>query len=84
MLASSGYVSRVDPMLCIACGECADYCQFGALSLGESSSVVDEQVCMGCGICVSQCAQSALSLEQEPAKGEPLDVDELKAEDHVG
>jgi len=74
MLASSGYLSRVDQELCIACGECVDLCQFGALSLGEFSSVVDEQACMGCGVCVSLCAQGALSLEREPAKGEPLEI----------
>jgi len=30
MLASSGYVSRVDEELCIGCGDCIPYCQFHA------------------------------------------------------
>jgi ferredoxin len=74
MLASSGFVSRVDQEKCIACGDCADHCQFGALTLAEYSSIVDEQSCMGCGVCVSQCAQGALSLERAPAKGDPLEI----------
>jgi len=77
MLASSGYLSRVDDDLCIACGDCAESCQFGALSIGELSVEVDEKTCMGCGVCVSKCAQGALSLERETARGEPLEIQEL-------
>jgi ferredoxin len=77
MLASSGYVCQVDHRLCLACGECNEYCQFGALSLGEAASVVDQEKCMGCGVCVEKCAQGALSLEREVGKGEPLEISQL-------
>ncbi len=74
MLASSGYLNHVDQSLCIACGDCVESCQFGALTLAAHSVSVDEQTCMGCGICVSHCEQGALSLERELVKGEPLEI----------
>jgi ferredoxin len=77
MLASSGYVCRLDEILCIGCGECASSCQFKALSLDGAISIVDEEKCMGCGVCVSHCAQGALSLDRDAAKGEPLEILEL-------
>ena len=79
MLASSGYVSHVDEDRCIGCGDCADFCQFGALTVSDSLALVDSATCMGCGVCVSHCAQSALSLVRDPAKGEPLEIRELIA-----
>jgi Pyruvate/2-oxoacid:ferredoxin oxidoreductase delta subunit len=77
MLASSGYVCRVDEALCIGCGECQAYCQFDALSLVDYHSQVDEAACMGCGVCVSHCEQGALALEREASKGLPLELREL-------
>lgn len=79
MLASSGYVGRVDADLCVGCGVCADFCQFGALSVADGTAAVDAAACMGCGVCVPQCAQEALSLVRDPAKGEPLEICDLKA-----
>jgi ferredoxin len=80
MLASSGYVSRVDADLCVGCGTCAGSCQFGAISFsvdGDGLAVVDAAACMGCGACVSQCAQGALALVRDPGKGEPLEIRKL-------
>jgi len=77
MLASSGYLAQVDPELCDACGDCVETCQFQAISLGESCSVVDEEACMGCGLCVSHCMQGAVTLVLEPSKGVPLEIFEL-------
>jgi len=77
MLASSGYVCRIDAELCISCGTCVDTCQFGALRMGDEAAIVDEQVCMGCGVCVDQCESDAAELVRDPAKGEPLAIREL-------
>jgi len=77
MLASSGYVSRVDADLCVGCGLCADACPFGALSVDGGTAVVDGDACMGCGVCVSHCAQGALSLLRDPARGVPLEIRQL-------
>lgn len=79
MLASSGYVCEVDETLCIGCGECAEFCQFGALSLDGYASAVDRGLCMGCGVCVSKCTEGALSLTRELSRGEPLEIIDLLA-----
>jgi heterodisulfide reductase subunit A-like polyferredoxin len=78
MLAASGYVSQVDETLCKACGECVDFCQFGALSI-KGYTTVDFDLCMGCGVCVSKCAQTAISLKHDSSKGEPLEIHKLMA-----
>ena len=77
MLASSGYVARVDSEPCTACGSCADSCQFAAISVDDGFARIDVSACMGCGVCVSKCPQEAISLLRDPAKGMPLEVREL-------
>ncbi len=77
MLAASGYVAQVHAGLCIGCGTCVDFCQFGALSLEDGFASVDSSACMGCGVCVGKCDQGALSLQRDAAKGTPLEICEL-------
>ncbi len=77
MLASSGYVSVVDPDLCVACELCTDHCPFGAMSMGGALVEIDRVLCMGCGVCVSKCPEGALSLQGDPEKGVPLVLSEL-------
>lgn len=77
MLASSGYVARTHEHLCIACGDCAQACQFGAISVNDCHSAVNASLCMGCGVCVNQCAQGALTLERDSRKGVPLEIEKL-------
>jgi len=80
MLASSGYVAVVDEALCVGCGECADMCQFVAVSVDQGYAVIDGAVCMGCGVCVAHCPQEAIELVRNPAKGEPLEIQKLIAQ----
>jgi ferredoxin len=77
MLASSGYVAQVDADLCAGCGECADDCPFGAISVDNGYAVVDGAACMGCGVCVAHCPQEAITLVRDPARGIPLEIHEL-------
>jgi len=79
MLASSGYVCRVDADLCVGCGFCVDFCQFEALSVNDGWAAVDTDACMGCGVCISKCADGALSLARDPARPVPLEIRELVA-----
>ena len=73
VMASSGYVAEVDAEECAACGDCAEGCPFGAISVDDSARV-DWHACMGCGVCAARCAQEAIGLVRDAAKGEPLDV----------
>jgi ferredoxin len=77
MIASSGYVAEVDEGLCTACGECAEVCQFAAISVDDAFALIDTSACMGCGVCVAHCPQEAISLLRDPTKGEPLEIREL-------
>jgi heterodisulfide reductase subunit A-like polyferredoxin len=79
MVASSGYVAEVDEGYCIACGDCADACPFGAISV-NGTSVVDWEKCMGCGVCEGQCVTEAITLVRDERKGIPLDVREIGVE----
>jgi len=74
MLASSGYVSRVDGTLCIACDTCAEFCQFDALEMGDTHMSVIYEKCMGCGVCVDKCEQGAIALERDETRGIPLEI----------
>jgi ferredoxin len=76
MLASSGYVARVDENLCISCGDCAQTCNFTAITI-KAIAEIDEEKCMGCGVCVNHCPQGAIRLERLSSKGEPLEIREL-------
>lgn len=64
-VARSAFVNQVNAELCIACGDCVDACQFGALSL-DTVAQVNQTKCVGCGICVFQCEQKALLLIRRP------------------
>lgn len=77
MLASSGYVSKVDEEQCTGCGTCVEYCQFGALGVVDGLNHVNYEQCMGCGVCIDKCPQGALSLSRDEAKGIPLEIHSL-------
>ncbi len=77
MLASSGYISRVDVDQCAGCGTCQDFCQFGAISLVDGTAFVHAELCMGCGVCASKCTSEAISMVRAPDKGDPLEIQHL-------
>lgn len=77
MLASSGYVCKMEKASCIECGLCAGHCQFQAIRDGDGGWEVHPSACLGCGVCVDICPQKALSLVRAPHRGDPLDVQEI-------
>jgi len=74
MLASSGYLTRVNEDLCFGCGTCEQICPFDAIRVDGGIAQVDDAGCMGCGVCVPQCPQGALALELAPSRGLPLEI----------
>lgn len=72
MLCSSGYLAEVDDEKCVACGVCAEKCQFKAIGFRKGHAFIREKRCMGCGVCINSCAKDALILRLAPEKGEPL------------
>ncbi len=79
MVTSSGYLARRTATECLACGDCAVACPFGAIALDGEGAQVDEERCMGCGVCAGRCPTGALELVRAPHKGVPLDVRALGA-----
>lgn len=77
MLASSGYLARVDPDLCAGCGLCQERCQFEAITVDSGLCQVAAEKCMGCGACTGACPQGAMALVPHPAGGIPFELDQL-------
>lgn len=73
LLASSGYVCRVDESKCEACGICEQACHFNAITVDKIAKVSWEK-CMGCGVCEVKCPNAAMSLVRDEKKGLPFDV----------
>lgn len=53
---------------CTACGECAEICPKGAISVREDQIFITED-CIGCGFCAAECPEDAIDIVQiEPMK----------------
>lgn len=57
----SGELALIDQELCIACGECAEVCQYDAIPVIDGRYVVDELGCEGCGYCARICPTEAIT-----------------------
>lgn len=77
MLASSGFVAKVDEQLCVQCGRCVSFCQFDAIYKDENQVCFDEAKCMGCGVCEDICKKGARTMTAAPERGSPLDIHKL-------
>jgi len=78
VVALAPFVNTVDEERCIACEDCLEYCQFGALSL-DTVAQVDTRRCVGCGVCVPVCQEGALILVRRPEE-EIVPVPQTEAE----
>ncbi len=79
-IAPSGYVAEINDA-CNGCGVCAENtCNFKAIYMDEKNqqAVVRFEKCMGCGVCENACEADAITMRRDPAKGDPLDIDEMK------
>lgn len=80
MLASSGYVAKIEKTSCVGCGTCIERCQFKAITVADGLANIDSTACMGCGVCTAFCPQDAVVLVRDPSSSPPLDLDELLAQ----
>lgn len=54
-------VPVVDESLCTLCRQCADICQFKAISIMAETLLVFPEMCHGCGGCLAVCEPMALT-----------------------
>jgi Pyruvate/2-oxoacid:ferredoxin oxidoreductase delta subunit len=79
VVARSSYLNQVDGMLCNGCEICLDYCQFGALAVGDDGiASVNAVRCVGCGVCVLQCPNEALGMVLRPEEELVLPPETIK------
>jgi MinD superfamily P-loop ATPase len=57
----AGHQALIDPVECIQCGECLDWCRFGAIS---DTFVIDPLLCEGCGVCFHLCPVQAVQFPE--------------------
>ncbi|RJR39608.1 MAG: (4Fe-4S)-binding protein [Deltaproteobacteria bacterium] len=53
----AGHKAVIDPDRCVQCGECLEWCRFGAIS---GSLEINHLVCEGCGVCWYLCPAKAI------------------------
>jgi len=53
----AGHQAAIDPERCVQCGECREWCRFGAI--GESLEI-NPLLCEGCGVCWYLCPVDAV------------------------
>ncbi len=54
-------IPQVDQSLCTHCGECAEVCQYHAITVLGDKTLVFPELCHGCGSCRLACPAEAIS-----------------------
>jgi len=53
---------------CVGFGECANACQFGAITMVNNFPVIDPEKCVACGACVKTCPKRIIKLIPKNAR----------------
>jgi MinD superfamily P-loop ATPase len=51
----------VDQDKCTLCGKCAEFCQFNAIFVGKTKTMVYNEMCHSCGGCAIVCSENAIT-----------------------
>lgn len=65
MISTEPITSEINPVLCKACGKCAEVCPYNAISVDvkkKTPAVLNSAACSGCGTCAAECAFDAISM----------------------
>lgn len=54
-------IPKIDEQKCIACGQCAEVCQYNALAFVKSKVLIFGELCHGCGSCKLICPVGAIT-----------------------
>jgi NAD-dependent dihydropyrimidine dehydrogenase PreA subunit len=72
LMANICYNAKIDPELCIQCGDCVDRCPMDAIAEGDETVAVSADKCVGCGVCVSVCPEEAIALTEVATGTKPF------------
>ena len=61
---TGSYKALVDNEKCTLCGQCIDYCRFGAISQEKDRIIISETACDGCFLCSRVCPEQAIEMIQ--------------------
>ena len=56
----------VDQDKCTLCGKCAEFCQFNAIFVGKTKTMVYNEMCHSCGGCALVCPEGAITETPRP------------------
>ena len=62
-MVKSDFIAETDTQICLNCGNCATWCNFGARNFLTDHLEFKPEYCFGCGICISKCPQNAITLK---------------------
>lgn len=51
----------VDQDKCTLCGKCAEFCQFNAIFVGKTKTIIYDEMCHSCGGCAIVCPEDAIT-----------------------
>ena len=66
------YNAKIDPELCIQCGDCVDRCPVEAITELDATMDVSADKCIGCGLCVSVRPEEAIALTETAMATQPF------------
>ena len=60
---TSGYIARVDSILCNGCRICERECAYDSIHVKNKTAEINEMFCEGCGLCEKLCPAKAIKMD---------------------